>query len=116
MDQDWTTQNIVVTGAASGLGRAICYRFAQLGARVHGVDLNDAALVELRHSLGPEFSAVTCDISEWAQVTTAFERFKVIDVLVNTGRNSNPDGRGNADRAGEIYDDQNSHGSLRIPG
>jgi NAD(P)-dependent dehydrogenase (short-subunit alcohol dehydrogenase family) len=84
MDQDWTTQNIVVTGAASGLGRAICYRFAHLGARVHGVDLNDAALVELRHSLGPGFFAVTCDISEWAQVTTAFERFKVIDVLVNS--------------------------------
>jgi NAD(P)-dependent dehydrogenase (short-subunit alcohol dehydrogenase family) len=83
MDQDWTTQNIVVTGAASGLGRAICYRFAQLGARVHGVDLNEAALVELRHGLAPGFSAVTCDISEWAQVTTAFERFKVIDVLVN---------------------------------
>jgi NAD(P)-dependent dehydrogenase (short-subunit alcohol dehydrogenase family) len=84
MDRDWTTQNIVVTGAASGLGRAICYRFAQLGARVHGVDLNDAALVELRHSLGRGFAAVTCDISEWAQVTTAFERFKVIDVLVNS--------------------------------
>jgi NAD(P)-dependent dehydrogenase (short-subunit alcohol dehydrogenase family) len=84
MDQDWTTQNIVVTGAASGLGRAICYRFAQLGARVHGVDLNEAALVELRHGLGPDFSAVTCDISEWAQVTTAFERFKVIDILVNS--------------------------------
>jgi 2-dehydro-3-deoxy-L-rhamnonate dehydrogenase (NAD+) len=84
MDHDWTTQNIVVTGAASGLGRAICYRFAQLGARVHGVDLNDAALVELGHSLGPGFSAVTCDISERAQVTTAFERFQVIDVLVNS--------------------------------
>jgi 3-oxoacyl-[acyl-carrier protein] reductase len=83
MEQDWTTQNIVVTGAASGLGRAICYRFAHLGARVHGVDLNEATLVELRHGLAPGFSAVTCDISEWAQVTTAFERFKVIDVLVN---------------------------------
>jgi 3-oxoacyl-[acyl-carrier protein] reductase len=212
MDQDWTAQNIVVTGAASGLGRAICYRFAQLGARVHGVDLNEAALVELRHGLAPGFSAVTCDISEWAQVTTAFERFKVIDVLVNcagitgqtnlkspetdpadvervfrvnffgsyftskaalprmiargygrvlhiasiagkegnagmlaysaskaavigmtkvgqrgsryrchrkragAGRNSNPDGGCHAAGAGEIYDDQNSYESLRIPG
>jgi NAD(P)-dependent dehydrogenase (short-subunit alcohol dehydrogenase family) len=84
MDHDWTTQNIVVTGAASGLGRAICYRFAQLGAQVHGVDLNEAALGELRQSLGSGFSAVTCDISEWAQVATAFERFEVIDVLVNS--------------------------------
>jgi NAD(P)-dependent dehydrogenase (short-subunit alcohol dehydrogenase family) len=84
MDHDWTTQNIVVTGAASGLGRAICYRFAQLGAQVHGVDLNEAALGELRQSLGSGFSAVTCDISEWVQVATAFERFEVIDVLVNS--------------------------------
>src|ERR1700730_9715759 len=84
MDQDWTTQNIVVTGAASGLGRAICYRFAQLGAQVHGVDLNEATLGELRQSLGSGFSAVTCDISEWAQVATAFERFEAIDVLVNS--------------------------------
>jgi 2-dehydro-3-deoxy-L-rhamnonate dehydrogenase (NAD+) len=84
MDQDWTTQNIVITGAASGLGRAICYRFAQLGARVHGVDLNEAALVELRHSLGQGFSAVSCDISDCAQVTTAFDRFDAIDVLVNS--------------------------------
>src|SRR5690348_6929799 len=84
MDQDWTTQNIVVTGAASGLGRVICSRFVHLGARVCGVDLNGTALQELERSLGQNFSAVTCDISEWAQVTTAFERFKVIDVLVNS--------------------------------
>jgi len=84
MDHDWTTQNIVVTGAASGLGRAICYRFAQLGAQVHGVDLNEAALGELQQSLGSRFSAITSDISEWAQVATAFERFEVIDVLVNS--------------------------------
>jgi 3-oxoacyl-[acyl-carrier protein] reductase len=84
MDHDWTTQNIVVTGAASGLGRAICYRFAQLGAYVYGVDQNEAALAELRQSLGSRFSAVTSDISEWAQVAAAFERFEVIDVLVNS--------------------------------
>jgi 2-dehydro-3-deoxy-L-rhamnonate dehydrogenase (NAD+) len=84
MDHDWTTQNIVVTGAASGLGRAICYRFAQLGAQVHGVDLNEAALGELQQSLGSRFSAITSDISEWAQVATAFERFESIDVLVNS--------------------------------
>jgi 2-dehydro-3-deoxy-L-rhamnonate dehydrogenase (NAD+) len=84
MDHDWTTQNIVVTGAASGLGRAICYRFAQLGAQVHGVDQNEAALGELRQTLGSRFSAITSDISEWAQVTAAFERFETIDVLVNS--------------------------------
>jgi 2-dehydro-3-deoxy-L-rhamnonate dehydrogenase (NAD+) len=83
MHQDWTTQNIVVTGAASGLGRAICGRFAHLGAQVHGVDLNGVGLLELKRNLGHHFASVTCDISEWAQVVTAFERFNTIDVLVN---------------------------------
>src|SRR5262245_47513029 len=32
MHQDWKMQNIVVTGAASGLGRAICARFVHLNA------------------------------------------------------------------------------------
>jgi len=46
MHKDWRTQNIVVTGAASGLGRAICSRFAFLDARVRGVDVNKAQLQE----------------------------------------------------------------------
>ena len=84
MDQDWTTQNIVVTGAASGLGRAICYRFARLGARVHGVDLNEAGLLELQTALGQHFSSVICDICNYAQVASTFERFAAVDVLINS--------------------------------
>src|SRR5258708_12042197 len=84
MDQDWTAQNIVVTGAASGLGRAISSKFVHLGGRVQGIGLNEPGLLELQRSLGPNFSAVACDICEWAQVATAFERFNVIDVLVNS--------------------------------
>jgi NAD(P)-dependent dehydrogenase (short-subunit alcohol dehydrogenase family) len=44
MHQDWKTQNIVITGAASGLGRAICTRFAHLQATVRGIDVNKAPL------------------------------------------------------------------------
>ena len=84
MDQDWTTQNIVVTGAASGLGRAISSRFAHLGARIHGLDLDRTALQELRDTLGENFSPVICDVCAWAQVATTFDRFKAIDVLVNS--------------------------------
>jgi 2-dehydro-3-deoxy-L-rhamnonate dehydrogenase (NAD+) len=83
MHQDWTTQNIVVTGAASGLGRAICFRFVKLGARVNGLDLNQAALLEMQSTLGQSFSPVTCDICNREQVLSAFERFATVDVLVN---------------------------------
>jgi 2-dehydro-3-deoxy-L-rhamnonate dehydrogenase (NAD+) len=90
MHQDWTTQNIVVTGAASGLGRAICVRFVQLGARVNGLDLNEPALLEMQTTFGQSFSSVTCDISDREQVAAVFKRLGAVDVLVNcagiTGR------------------------------
>jgi 2-dehydro-3-deoxy-L-rhamnonate dehydrogenase (NAD+) len=84
MHQDWTTQNIVVTGAASGLGRAICFRFAHLCARVSGLDLNEAALLEMQSALGQNFSPVICDICDRAQVAAVFKRFDTVDVLVNS--------------------------------
>jgi 2-dehydro-3-deoxy-L-rhamnonate dehydrogenase (NAD+) len=83
MHQDWTTQNIVVTGAASGLGRAICGRFVQLGARVNGLDLNEPALLEMQSTFGQSFSSVTCDISDREQVAAVFKRLGAVDVLVN---------------------------------
>jgi 3-oxoacyl-[acyl-carrier protein] reductase len=90
MHQDWTTQNMVVTGAASGLGRAICVRFVQLGARINGLDLNEPALLEMQSTFGQSFSSVTCDISDREQVAAVFKRLGAVDVLVNcagiTGR------------------------------
>jgi 2-dehydro-3-deoxy-L-rhamnonate dehydrogenase (NAD+) len=84
MHQDWTTQNIVVTGAASGLGRAICVRFVQLGARVIGLDLNEPALLEMQSSFGQRFSPVTCDICDREHVAAVFKQLGAVDVLVNS--------------------------------
>jgi 2-dehydro-3-deoxy-L-rhamnonate dehydrogenase (NAD+) len=84
MHQDWTTQNIVVTGAASGLGRAICVRFVQLGARVTGLDLNEPALLEIQSTVGESFSLVTCDICDREHVAAVFERLGAVDILVNS--------------------------------
>jgi 2-dehydro-3-deoxy-L-rhamnonate dehydrogenase (NAD+) len=84
MHQDWTTQNIVVTGAASGLGHAISVRFVDLGAQVLGLDLNGAALQEMQATLGQKFSPATCDICDETQVATVLGTFTEIDVLVNS--------------------------------
>jgi 2-dehydro-3-deoxy-L-rhamnonate dehydrogenase (NAD+) len=83
MHQDWKTQNIVVTGAASGLGRAICSRFAHLNASVIGVDVNKAQLQELNGVLGENFIPVICDVANWEEVVQVFDRFRSVDVLVN---------------------------------
>jgi NAD(P)-dependent dehydrogenase (short-subunit alcohol dehydrogenase family) len=84
MHQDWKTQNIVVTGAASGLGRAICTRFAQLDASVRGIDINKTQLEDLAGVLGKNFVPVICDVANWAEVAEVFEKFPPTDVLVNS--------------------------------
>jgi 2-dehydro-3-deoxy-L-rhamnonate dehydrogenase (NAD+) len=84
MHQDWTTQKIVVTGAASGLGRAICVRFAQLGAQVIGLDLNEPALLEMQSTVGQNFSPVACDICDREHVAAVFKQLGAVDVLVNS--------------------------------
>jgi 2-dehydro-3-deoxy-L-rhamnonate dehydrogenase (NAD+) len=90
MHQDWKTQNIVVTGAGSGLGRAICVRFAPLAASVRGIDVQKAQIEEMRATLGDSFIPVICDVANWEAVANVFEQFPPVDVLVNcagiTGR------------------------------
>lgn len=84
MHQNWTSQHIVITGAASGLGRAVCERFAHLGATVYGIDVNLTALQDLQSTLGERFVAVSCDVTRWEEVDRVFREFPPIDVLVNS--------------------------------
>jgi 2-dehydro-3-deoxy-L-rhamnonate dehydrogenase (NAD+) len=83
MHQDWNTQNIVITGAASGLGQAICTRFTQLGAAVRGIDVNQASLSAIQTDLGKNFVPVICDVTIWEEVVQAFQQLPPVDVLVN---------------------------------
>ena len=83
MHQEWKTQNIVVTGAASGLGRAICTRFVHLDASVRGIDVNKEQLREIHLLLGKKFVPVICDVANWDKVSEVFSQFPRIDVLIN---------------------------------
>jgi 2-dehydro-3-deoxy-L-rhamnonate dehydrogenase (NAD+) len=83
MHQDWNTQNIVITGAASGLGQAICARFTRLGAAVRGIDVNQASLRAVQTDLGKNFVPVICDVTIWEEVVHAFQQLPPVDVLVN---------------------------------
>jgi NAD(P)-dependent dehydrogenase (short-subunit alcohol dehydrogenase family) len=82
--QGWKAQHIVVTGAASGLGRALCSRFANLDACVRGVDVNESQLQEMRTLLGENFVPVICDVANWEEVVRVFNQFPAVDVLVNS--------------------------------
>lgn len=81
----------LVTGASSGIGRAIALAFAQAGAAVVVNHLGRAteadALVREIHSLGAQAWAIEADVSRSADVTRlaalAAQRCGAVDVLVN---------------------------------
>jgi NAD(P)-dependent dehydrogenase (short-subunit alcohol dehydrogenase family) len=58
----------VVTGGASGIGRAIACELASRGAKVIISDVNDAGLTETLAKLGSGCSSFHCDVSDHTQV------------------------------------------------
>ena len=76
----------VVTGGGSGIGKAIAALFAERGAIVHVVDLNDAAsagVVEEIRAQGGQAVGHACDVSRQTDVKALMERIGPIDILVN---------------------------------
>lgn len=83
-------RGVVVTGAASGIGRAAALGFAAEGARVLAADLNAEGAEEVAREIadaGGTALAVAGDLSEQEVVDTVVERavtaFGGLDVLVN---------------------------------
>lgn len=81
----------VVTGGGSGLGAAMCAGFAQAGAQVGVLDVNEAAgtgVVEAIEADGGRAFALSCDVTDRAAVEAAVERTLEragrVDVLVNS--------------------------------
>src|SRR5215471_6872718 len=80
----------VVTGGASGIGRALCLCFAREGARVVAGDLDEAGLAETVAGVrraGGHAIAVRTDVSRLADVQAladrAFGEFGAVHVLCN---------------------------------
>lgn len=82
---------VLVTGGCSGIGRALALRFAQAGAHLVILDLDQSALdslvQHLHEHLNVEAIGLRCDIADpdavRRSVSLAVERFGGIDVLVN---------------------------------
>lgn len=65
-------QTVLVTGGASGIGRATCARAARRGARVLVLDVDAAAAADTVRSLDGEGHAhATADVTDLAQVRAA---------------------------------------------
>jgi NAD(P)-dependent dehydrogenase (short-subunit alcohol dehydrogenase family) len=81
---------VVITGAGSGLGRALCLELAERGARLVVSDVNAATAQEtatLVTAAGGEARVVPCDVTRAEQVEAlaqeAFSALGGVDLLVN---------------------------------
>ncbi len=73
----------IVTGAASGIGRAIAAEYLRAGATVHLVDRDAAAVSAAARELGGASHAHACDVSDAAAVAATFAAIGTTDILVN---------------------------------
>ncbi len=83
-------KNVIVTGGATGLGRAMSLRFGSLGARVGILSRKKENLEQTIHEMeenGIDSAYSVCDVRDPAQVTEAFNHIEdsigKCNVLVN---------------------------------
>jgi 2-keto-3-deoxy-L-fuconate dehydrogenase len=79
-------KSAVITGAGSGIGRAIAVLFAKQGANVHIIEVNaDAAAGTLEEieSLEGTGTVHACDVTSQEKVLSIFTAIDKIDILVN---------------------------------
>lgn len=90
MELNFKGKTALVTGAAAGIGRAVAIRFAQYGAKVAILDLNEEKLEYVKKEIEvytKDVIALKCDISNEAEVYESVKKIEDtlgnIDILVN---------------------------------
>jgi NAD(P)-dependent dehydrogenase (short-subunit alcohol dehydrogenase family) len=87
MIEDLNGKVAVVTGAASGIGRALARGFADEGMRVVAADIDESGARATAEGVGAEAIACCVDVADAASVDAlaeaSFEAFGQIDLLVN---------------------------------
>lgn len=108
-------KNIVVTGAAGGIGLETCVLMVKEGASVLMADISrpalDKAVAKVRELVSPaqtqHLETITCDVSIEAQVQAAVERLDGwggVDVVFNNAGIMHHDDNGAIDTAEAVWD------------
>jgi NAD(P)-dependent dehydrogenase (short-subunit alcohol dehydrogenase family) len=86
MAQRFSGRRALITGAASGIGRATAERLVAEGAKVAVLDVDAGGAESAARALGPEAVALVADVSDEAAVEAAFasvmQAWEGLDVVV----------------------------------
>jgi len=78
---------VLVSGASSGIGEAICRLLIEQGYRVVGAARNEARLQQLAAELGDDFSPLVLDVTDSAAVAGVQralpQEFRDVEMLIN---------------------------------
>jgi 3-oxoacyl-[acyl-carrier protein] reductase len=79
--------NVIVTGAASGMGRTFALEFVKAGSRVLAADVDEEGLATLTEEAGENLKTVPCNVADEDSVRAMFDAgiaaFGTINGLVN---------------------------------
>jgi len=77
---------IIITGAGSGFGKAMALSFANLGAKIAGLDINQEALEELKNQ-NRDINIYLCDVTNHIKIDEIFQliflEFGGSNILIN---------------------------------
>ncbi|XP_062105345.1 short-chain dehydrogenase reductase 5-like [Humulus lupulus] len=84
----------IITGGASGLGKATAHEFVKNGAQVIIADINTELGPQVAQDLGPSAHFVPCDVTDEAQIVkaveTAMDRHGKLDIMYNNAGITGP--------------------------
>jgi NAD(P)-dependent dehydrogenase (short-subunit alcohol dehydrogenase family) len=90
MKDEFARRVVLVTGATSGIGKAVAFRFAEASAPIVAVGRNPEALKEVGKSIddaGGEALTISADVTKESEarriIDEAIARFGRLDVLIN---------------------------------
>ncbi|MFV3075482.1 SDR family oxidoreductase [Niveispirillum fermenti] len=82
---DFTAKNVLITGAAGGIGVGLCRHFLDAGARLLALDMDASGLDRLATAMdgGERLRVVAVDLTDLAAVRAAVAAFGSVDILIN---------------------------------
>lgn len=110
-------KTILVTGAGSGIGKALTLELLSLGARVFALDANEAALKDLKKEVNSkDLETRLLDITDKESVSRVAGEFKTLDGIINNAGIIQPFLRVNdlSDEAIEKVMNVNFYGTLNM--